>query len=482
MSRTHECKSHALWELRTEGGLGDDDLKRDVDAQTAKNLLKRFECAICISIAWHPVQLHPCEHIFCFKCVETLSSCPYCRTSINAAAELSKERWETLGELSITCPVHRTNGCEWTGSYSDAINHLASSCQYVQAPCDLCQQLVPRREIPEHKSNHCSHRRVPCRYCRETFLHTHLEAHEPPCEHSPQAFIPCPFRSLVGCCVNVDIRRADMNPHLVVAQATHITFVRAKVDAFNELETQVEALMAGNIQQHTDLTAIAAELEHQQHLVTVLQLEMQSQQQTIEDLQQANTTIPLLQQQVATLSSEKQLQQQTIVSLQQAVGKLSSERAEQREHLESLAQQADILTQQNQQQQVLIAELEQDVSALSMESKELHKTMSSLERKVAKQKTEKKQQSEVVTQLQQEVQRLKKELIDEQLRCRHCRVKMSTATAEGIACKHHPGHMTRSASVVVWTCCFENDMHMPGCKIREHKFPAAAAATAAASS
>eukprot|EP00796_Vickermania_ingenoplastis_P011303 gene11303-7835_t len=82
-----------------------------------------LECQICFDTWRHPVQLDPCGHIFCAKCVtSSCSKCPSCREPIVKKREPPMEVLVAVENVRVLC-----GGCGWKGTRKAAEHHRCGS-------------------------------------------------------------------------------------------------------------------------------------------------------------------------------------------------------------------------------------------------------------------------------------------------------------------------------------------------------------------
>ena len=102
-----------------------------------------FTCAVCFGLVDAPL-LTTCQHVFCMSCLQdwmaNKPSCPTCNNELDprhGAGELKLAAplaWRVLGRLRVRCPLH-SQGCLWTGEYSELTSHLTSSESHLVSNC-----------------------------------------------------------------------------------------------------------------------------------------------------------------------------------------------------------------------------------------------------------------------------------------------------------------------------------------------------------
>ena len=79
---------------------------------------KEVECAICLDVWTDPIQLIPCGHVYCKKCVSKLDKCPQCRTDIRSHKFPQSRIRREAGDVLVECPA-----CGWQGTKRQAEDH-----------------------------------------------------------------------------------------------------------------------------------------------------------------------------------------------------------------------------------------------------------------------------------------------------------------------------------------------------------------------
>ena len=144
--------------------------------------LDNLICGLGYGIFNDPVAL-PCQHVFCRACILSASEgrgcgiCPSCgeawaKEQLRAQIEVA----ELINQATVKCQL-----CDWTGQYQALDKHNKASCPSLFVNCQHgCNQLFPRKFLPEHESE-CIFRKVECRSCQKQFLYKEIQNHEPRC-------------------------------------------------------------------------------------------------------------------------------------------------------------------------------------------------------------------------------------------------------------------------------------------------------------
>ncbi|RNE98043.1 EF hand [Trypanosoma conorhini] len=83
---------------------------------------EELRCALCLDSWQDPVELVPCGHIFCTKCVKGVYTCPICREPVTG----SKRPNRVLVNLALAVPV-KCSACGWTGTREGGSSHTCSA-------------------------------------------------------------------------------------------------------------------------------------------------------------------------------------------------------------------------------------------------------------------------------------------------------------------------------------------------------------------
>ena len=84
------------------------------------DIAKHVTCSLCLEPWTKPLEVQPCGHIFCTKCILQLEApkCPECRSAVEAIAEPHR----VLVNLTCDLPV-KCDHCEWTGTHGSSAEH-----------------------------------------------------------------------------------------------------------------------------------------------------------------------------------------------------------------------------------------------------------------------------------------------------------------------------------------------------------------------
>jgi hypothetical protein len=197
--------------------------------------LTQMTCTICSSFVWD-AYVPPCEHSICKLCCESFfqrkntaashrkpdlrmtNKCPLCKDKQYRYRDYvpllkkSSTLQALLSDVEIYCPMeeNRIAGCNWKGTYTDAIRH-AETCQFRLEHCNTCKKWISIDSLTQHKKQ-CF---VPfeCPQCYTVYkptskqdLQVYKEKHKEQCV---MIKIKC---TSDGC--GIMVRRRDLQTHL----------------------------------------------------------------------------------------------------------------------------------------------------------------------------------------------------------------------------------------------------------------------------
>ena len=158
------------------------------DAVFVAELSERLTCPIC-RLALKEPQLTKCGHNFCKSClfesVRQASSCPVCRTQLEASKIFPNNavKREIL-DMNIKCNELK-KGCEWVGELRERDGHN-KQCDYVDEKCaNNCGELVIRKDMMNHKEKLCPRRKTSCEHCFSRIEWNVLQDHHEKCPNFP---------------------------------------------------------------------------------------------------------------------------------------------------------------------------------------------------------------------------------------------------------------------------------------------------------
>lgn len=94
-----------------------------------------------------------------------------------------------VGMLQVRCPLFQEK-CEWYGTLSCLVEHLASECSHLPIECPYgCTSRISRSEYHLHSQYECSLRPTKCGYCSKVVASSVLNDHYTKCRQVP---VNCP--------------------------------------------------------------------------------------------------------------------------------------------------------------------------------------------------------------------------------------------------------------------------------------------------
>lgn len=162
-----------------------------------KIICRNFECA---------------SHSYCRTCIiqwllnDNEKRCPICKSGVYFDLDkLSKDciSYNLVKEFKMKCTNYESN-CTWNGKLKDLDDHIKvcpyeeinctnkgcnirlkredtikhnTECQFYQINCDLCTNMIERKNLQDHKDNKCLMVFVDCKYCGINMLRKNLDDH-----------------------------------------------------------------------------------------------------------------------------------------------------------------------------------------------------------------------------------------------------------------------------------------------------------------
>lgn len=88
------------------------------DSCVGEGFSEELTCPLCLDSWKDPVEMVPCEHIFCKGCAKILKNCPVCRRSIEGQRAPNRTLVNMALQVRVKCRV-----CCWTGKREESLNH-----------------------------------------------------------------------------------------------------------------------------------------------------------------------------------------------------------------------------------------------------------------------------------------------------------------------------------------------------------------------
>ena len=107
---------------------------------------EELHCAICLDSFKDPVELQPCEHVYCKACAAQLVTCPSCRKNISARGPAHLVIRNLALKVKVLC-----DQCKWVGHREDAPRHVcgaASPASAAPAKSPLKTPVPPQATAP----------------------------------------------------------------------------------------------------------------------------------------------------------------------------------------------------------------------------------------------------------------------------------------------------------------------------------------------
>ena len=179
------------------------------ECEFVDNLVKDFECPLCLHVTRDPNLTSCCGQHFCQVCINRIQTnhqpCPFCKDT-NFTVLLDKKQNRKVLELKVYCTM-KEQGYSWTGELGGLSRHL-EDCQYVTISCTKgCGVSFQRCCLAAHIAELCPKRDFTCQYCGFKSAYEEVcNKHWPKCAKYP---IPCPNK-----CDIAEVQRGSLEQHL----------------------------------------------------------------------------------------------------------------------------------------------------------------------------------------------------------------------------------------------------------------------------
>ena len=134
-------------------------------------LLKLYECPICLLVLKDPHIVDCCGRKYCKLCIEQIKEagkpCPVCAQPFTVCL-LEKELQRKIGDLRVYCGMNK-EGCEWIGELRELDVHTQDHCIHVVMECTLgCGACIKRKELKTHELDSCPKRSLEVQFASIT--------------------------------------------------------------------------------------------------------------------------------------------------------------------------------------------------------------------------------------------------------------------------------------------------------------------------
>ena len=144
---------------------------------------ENLRCVICTEVLKDPVQCRRNEHHFCKNCIiehlKHSKTCPTCQDPLTIDTLVKPQRFlaNTLSSLKISCD-HAERGCRQVVELGLLNTHVVN-CDFSPVPCsnDQCDEIINRRDKEIHENKTCEYRQAKCDYCAQMVLYKNFMQH-----------------------------------------------------------------------------------------------------------------------------------------------------------------------------------------------------------------------------------------------------------------------------------------------------------------
>eukprot|EP01112_Ceratiomyxa_fruticulosa_P016815 TRINITY_DN5131_c0_g4_i1.p1 TRINITY_DN5131_c0_g4~~TRINITY_DN5131_c0_g4_i1.p1 ORF type:complete len:512 (-),score=54.18 TRINITY_DN5131_c0_g4_i1:150-1685(-) len=259
-----------------------------IDLFQSKEAAESYICTVCLDVVENPMFLGKCEHCLCNECLNGITNkrCPM-KCKVHFQPKVPGPAFlRPYNALKLACELCSV----WKGSLGDLTTHHKNECPMFPIQCSNqgCQQVRVRNKMNTIHSQLCSQRILPCLYCGDKFTFEKMRYHFVECEEYPLpcenkectavlpkkqlpshksleclfSVVPCEW-SEFGC--NHKATRSDMDNHHRDSTAQHLHCVKNVLDRILAIlpQDQVKRALNGlksenNYQQQGSSSLIAA--------------------------------------------------------------------------------------------------------------------------------------------------------------------------------------------------------------------------------
>eukprot|EP01112_Ceratiomyxa_fruticulosa_P016813 TRINITY_DN5131_c0_g1_i2.p1 TRINITY_DN5131_c0_g1~~TRINITY_DN5131_c0_g1_i2.p1 ORF type:complete len:594 (+),score=84.30 TRINITY_DN5131_c0_g1_i2:193-1974(+) len=224
-----------------------------IDLFQSKEAAESYICTVCLDVVENPMFLGKCEHCLCNECLKGITNkrCPM-KCKVHFQPKVPGPAFlRPYNALKLACELCSV----WKGSLGDLTTHHKNECPMFPIQCSNqgCQQVRVRNKMNTIHSQLCSQRILPCLYCGDKFTFEKMRYHFVECEEYPLpcenkectavlpkkqlpshksleclfSVVPCEW-SEFGC--NHKATRSDMKNHHIDSTAQHLQCVKNVLD------------------------------------------------------------------------------------------------------------------------------------------------------------------------------------------------------------------------------------------------------------
>ncbi|XP_076035019.1 TNF receptor-associated factor 6-like [Oratosquilla oratoria] len=224
----------------------------------------KYECAICLLGLRAPMQT-PCGHRFCRNCILCCSNGSMVRCPVDNTLMSERDLFpdscaeREILQLKVKCP-NQSLGCTQKLDLM-YIDHHTHACvfQPVMCPND-CSATVLRKEYEDHVKNKCVLRSTNCTQCGEPYAFNQEHLHMLKC---PRILVPCEMCDTMMPRGDVPSHTRNVCPRVIVnclfaEHGCHHKMTRADLDQHMEQATQQHLILLSSA--HKKINAFVSDL------------------------------------------------------------------------------------------------------------------------------------------------------------------------------------------------------------------------------
>ena len=142
-----------------------------------------FNCLICLEVCEDAVATNCCHQLYCETCISRCETCPNCRKR-PFSTYISIPVRRIIGNQKVSCEL-----CDHVVTRADLVQHKKKFCEKRLMSCNLCHFAYPSCSLEAHKRNECPNRKVNCTQCQVVLNHVNVESHKT--ERCPRRMVTC---------------------------------------------------------------------------------------------------------------------------------------------------------------------------------------------------------------------------------------------------------------------------------------------------
>ncbi len=164
-----------------------------------------LECVICTNFKLDQTILHPCNHVICNDCFDSLNvkRCPFCKAHIKHNIFNLFRSKSAMYNIRAACPYADCKENKESLTFQKLKEHLERECDYHPVTCD-CYEQIERIHILEHKKTVCPEVMEMCEFCGDKIKRKDKQSHTAKCI---ETIINCPNAGCIYKSIKIQIKK-----------------------------------------------------------------------------------------------------------------------------------------------------------------------------------------------------------------------------------------------------------------------------------